>query len=118
VGASGSEPSWIVAKEVSEAVEAKGMDMHILILLLHLDLKLFTKWRTFRVQWKNISFSSLMSSQALDFTWTEGLPPVTRPYRPDHACDDIPHVSRALDAFLNNRMLETEEFCDTSDPDK
>lgn len=48
-----------------------------------------------------------------------GVPPaVTCPYSPSSALDDIPGIAYALDLFLKSRMVESEEYCNTSDPKK
>ncbi|KAF8264918.1 hypothetical protein EI94DRAFT_1590818 [Lactarius quietus] len=48
-----------------------------------------------------------------------GVPPaVTKPYSQASALDDIPGVAYALDLFLKSLMVESEEYCHTSDPEK
>ncbi|KAG7451588.1 uncharacterized protein BT62DRAFT_984650 [Guyanagaster necrorhizus] len=45
-------------------------------------------------------------------------PLVKSPYSPKDALDDIPGVAHALDLFLASRMVESEEYCDKTDPNK
>ncbi|KAI0319413.1 hypothetical protein OF83DRAFT_1110594 [Amylostereum chailletii] len=46
-------------------------------------------------------------------------PPTTKwPYRPTDALDDIPGVAYALDTFLKSKMVESEDYCHSSDPTK
>lgn len=45
-------------------------------------------------------------------------PPVKHPYTPDDALDDLPGMQYALEAFLSSHMLESEEYCNTSDETK
>ena len=45
-------------------------------------------------------------------------PAVRNPYNPDEALDDLPGVQYALEAFLSSHMLESEEYCHTSDETK
>jgi len=45
-------------------------------------------------------------------------PAVTWPYSQASALDDIPGVAHALDLFLKSLMVESEEYCHTSDPKK
>jgi len=40
------------------------------------------------------------------------------PYSHDVALDDISGIAFALDAFLNSRMVESEEYCHRNDPRK
>ena len=48
-----------------------------------------------------------------------GSPPdVKYPYNVDDALDDIAGVQYALEVFLSSHMLESEEFCRTSDETK
>ncbi|KAG6875979.1 hypothetical protein C0993_006436, partial [Termitomyces sp. T159_Od127] len=42
-------------------------------------------------------------------------PPVKHPYVAAEALGDLPGVTYALETFLNSRMLESEEYCHTSD---
>ncbi|KAG6875259.1 hypothetical protein C0993_008664, partial [Termitomyces sp. T159_Od127] len=42
-------------------------------------------------------------------------PPVKYPYVAAEALSDLPGVTYALETFLNSRMLESEEYCHTSD---
>lgn len=47
-------------------------------------------------------------------------PPLTMdgPYTQDRALEDFPGVKYALDLFLAGHMVESEEFCHESDPQK
>jgi hypothetical protein len=45
-------------------------------------------------------------------------PPVQEPYSPEIALEDLPGVSYALETFLASHMLESEEYCNKSDPEK
>ncbi|KAH9177211.1 hypothetical protein EDB89DRAFT_1934988 [Lactarius sanguifluus] len=45
-------------------------------------------------------------------------PAVTWPYTHASALDDIPGVAYGLDLFLKSLMVESEEYCHTSDPKK
>lgn len=45
-------------------------------------------------------------------------PPVTNPYNPINALDDIPCIHWALHEFLQSRMHESERFCEKSDPER
>ncbi|KAF8070007.1 hypothetical protein FPV67DRAFT_1753952 [Lyophyllum atratum] len=45
-------------------------------------------------------------------------PPVKYPYDPKEALDDLPGVSYALQLFLASHMVESEEYCHTSDERK
>ena len=45
-------------------------------------------------------------------------PTTTWPYSHDVALNDIPGIAFALDAFLNSRMVESEEYCHRNDPRK
>ncbi|KAH9034085.1 hypothetical protein EDB85DRAFT_1948820 [Lactarius pseudohatsudake] len=45
-------------------------------------------------------------------------PAVTWPYTHAEALDDIPGVAYGLDLFLKSLMVESEEYCHTSDPKK
>jgi hypothetical protein len=43
---------------------------------------------------------------------------VKNPYDDNAALDDIPGVSYALEMFLASHMVESEEYCHKSDPQK
>lgn len=45
-------------------------------------------------------------------------PLIKSPYSPKDALDDIPGVAHALDLFLASKMIESEEYCDKTDPKK
>ena len=45
-------------------------------------------------------------------------PPVTEPYSTENALDDLPGVSYALALFLASHMVELEDYCHESDPQK
>jgi hypothetical protein len=45
-------------------------------------------------------------------------PPVKTPYVVEDALDDLPGISYALEIFLASHMLEAEEYCHKSDPEK
>jgi hypothetical protein len=46
-------------------------------------------------------------------------PPVpSGSYSPTRALDDLPGVHYALELFLASQMVESENFCDASDPKK
>ncbi|PBK76181.1 hypothetical protein ARMSODRAFT_950584 [Armillaria solidipes] len=45
-------------------------------------------------------------------------PLIKSPYSPKDALDDIPGVAHALDLFLASKMVESEEYCDKTDPKK
>ncbi|KAI0061327.1 hypothetical protein BV25DRAFT_1805762 [Artomyces pyxidatus] len=65
------------------------------------------------------SLSSDVSNQSLSTVKENILPPTTKwPYTPSAALDDLPGVAYALDLFLKSLMVESEQFCHTSDPKK
>ncbi|KIY53775.1 hypothetical protein FISHEDRAFT_32644 [Fistulina hepatica ATCC 64428] len=43
-------------------------------------------------------------------------PPIKNPYNPADALDDIPGLAYALELFLSSKMLESERYCNESDP--
>ncbi|KAJ7613414.1 hypothetical protein FB45DRAFT_938308 [Roridomyces roridus] len=45
-------------------------------------------------------------------------PPVTHPYKPEIALDDLPCVTYALDTFLSSKMHECEDYMNESDQKK
>ena len=45
-------------------------------------------------------------------------PSVKYPYNPQEALDDIPGIKYAMDLFLASRMIEAEDYCNTSDEKK
>ncbi|KAI9507300.1 hypothetical protein F5148DRAFT_1206084 [Russula earlei] len=45
-------------------------------------------------------------------------PTITWPYTHDTALDDMPGIAYALDLFLKSLMVESEEYCNRSDPRK
>ncbi|PBK72107.1 hypothetical protein ARMSODRAFT_743500 [Armillaria solidipes] len=45
-------------------------------------------------------------------------PVVKTPYVPNDALDDIPGFAHALDLFLASQMVESEEYCSKSDPNR
>lgn len=45
-------------------------------------------------------------------------PPVEEPYSPEKSLADIPGVSYALEMFLASHMVESEDYCNKSDPTK
>lgn len=45
-------------------------------------------------------------------------PPVSVPYDPQQALDDLPGVTYALEMFLASQMVESEDYCHLSDQDK
>jgi hypothetical protein len=51
-------------------------------------------------------------------TDTQTPPPVKKPYVEKDALDDLPGISYALELFLASQMLESEEYCDKTDPEK
>ncbi|KAK2459721.1 hypothetical protein APHAL10511_008255 [Amanita phalloides] len=45
-------------------------------------------------------------------------PHVSYPYHPEGALSDLPGVHYALEVFLNSQMLESEQYCHSSDENK
>ncbi|KAK0205803.1 hypothetical protein DFS33DRAFT_1309940 [Desarmillaria ectypa] len=45
-------------------------------------------------------------------------PVVKTPYDPNDALDDIPGIAHTLDLFLASQMVESEEYCSNSDPNR
>jgi hypothetical protein len=68
-----------------------------------------------------ISLPSEASKPSLETVKRSSLgepPTVTWPYSHTSALDDIPGIAYALDLFLKSLMVESEEYCHTSDPKK
>jgi hypothetical protein len=45
-------------------------------------------------------------------------PPINEPYEAADALEDLPGISYALELFVASHMLESEEYCHKSDPEK
>lgn len=45
-------------------------------------------------------------------------PPIAQPYSHEMALKDLPAVIYALDLFLTSYMVESEKYCEESDPEK
>ena len=50
--------------------------------------------------------------------WLKEPPPPEAPYAPKKALEDLPGIAYALHLFLASHMLESEEYCNRSDPKK
>lgn len=45
-------------------------------------------------------------------------PPISRPYASANALDDLAPVVYALELFLASHMVESEQYCEKSDPQR
>ena len=67
----------------------------------------------------NTPLTSEVSYHSLSTVKDAPPPPTTKwPYTPSDALEDIPGVAHALDLFLKSKMVESEDFCHSNDPNE